>query len=196
MNPSPSPSSSSSSSRPHLPVGWHIPQALLAVWFRQHHLDLPRQTLVLQHICYRFHHSKTTTPTTSTVYSQSLTNFLLKRDGLTRPFYLFFLPDPRHNTAKMIQHGPHSSLHLSLFAYFLPFLLFAARYAGKIPLPYTVFLQAVPFLTILTFLSASAGYLHDYLLRIFVKPVMVATEVFMPATLFVSAVLAFVGRFM
>ena len=45
-------------------------------------------------------------------------------------------------------------------------------------------------------MSAAAAYLHVYLLRIFVKPVMVATEVFVPATLFVSAVWAFVGSFM
>ena len=83
----------------------------------------------------------------------------------------------------------------SLSGYFSILLLFAARNSSKIPrsaLPsYTVFLHAVPLLTILTFLSAGAAYLHVYLLRIFEKPVMVATEVFVPATLFISAVWAF-----
>ena len=82
----------------------------------------------------------------------------------------------------------------SLSAYFSILLLFAARNPSKIPrsaLPYTVFLHAVSLLTILTFLSAGApgaAYLHAYLLRIFEKP---ATEVFVPATLFISAVWAF-----
>ena len=38
--------------------------------------------------------------------------------------------------------------------------------------------------------------LVEVLLRIFVKPVMVATSVFIPATLLISAVWAFVGSFM
>ncbi|KAJ3486007.1 hypothetical protein NLJ89_g11850 [Agrocybe chaxingu] len=63
-------------------------------------------------------------------------------------------------------------------------------------LPYTVLLRTVPMLIILTFLSAGAAYVHVYLLRVFVKPVMIATSVFIPATLFISAVWAFVGSFM
>ena len=63
-------------------------------------------------------------------------------------------------------------------------------------LPYTTLLHTVPLLTILTFLSAAAAYTHIFLLRIFVGPVMVATSVFIPVTLFVSAVWAFVGSFM
>lgn len=53
-----------------------------------------------------------------------------------------------------------------------------------------------PLITLLIFLSAIVSYLHIFLLRIFVKPVMIATSVFIPATLFISAVWAFVGSFM
>ena len=65
-------------------------------------------------------------------------------------------------------------------------------------LPYTVFLHAVPgpLSTILTSLSAGAAYLRVYLLKIFVKPVLVATEVFVMATRFFSVALDFVGSFM
>ena len=143
-------------------------------------------------------------PIPPTAYSQSLTDSLLPRDGLTRPIDVFFLPDPRHTPRRRRKY--HDSIWTSLWlgsvtlcVFFSIILLFAARKPGKIPrsqLPYTVFLHAVPLLTILTFLSAGAAYLHVYLLRIFVKPVMVATEVFVPATLFISAVWAFVGSFM
>ena len=51
-------------------------------------------------------------------------------------------------------------------------------------------------LVILTVLSALVAYVHVWLLKVFVKPVMLATSVFIPATLFVSAVCAFVGSFM
>lgn len=63
-------------------------------------------------------------------------------------------------------------------------------------LPYTVLLRTVPILIILTILSAVTAYVHVYLLRIFVKPVMIATSVFIPATLFISAICAFIGSFM
>lgn len=64
------------------------------------------------------------------------------------------------------------------------------------PLPYTTLLHTVPMLTILIIISAMVSYVHIFLLRIFVKPVMVATSVFIPATLLISAVWAFVGSFM
>ena len=143
-------------------------------------------------------------PIPPTVHSLSLTDSLLPRDGLTRPFDVFSLPDPRHTPRKRrkYQDSIWTSLWLgsvTLCVFFSILLLFVARSPSNIPrsaLPYTVFLHAVPLLTILTFLSAGAAYLHVYLLRVFVKPVMVATEVFVPATLFVSAVWAFVGSFM
>jgi len=45
-------------------------------------------------------------------------------------------------------------------------------------------------------ISAAVAYSHIFLLRIFVKPVMIATSVFIPATLFISAVWSFIGSFM
>ena len=144
-------------------------------------------------------------PIPPTVHSLSLTDSLLPRDGLTRPLDVFSLPDPRHTARKRRKY--HDSIWTSLWlasvtlcVFFSIFLLFVSGSpTSKIPrsaLPYTVFLHSVPLLTILTFLSAGAAYLHVYLLKIFLKPVMVATEVFVPATLFISAVWAFVGSFM
>lgn len=76
--------------------------------------------------------------------------------------------------------------------------MFIARLPDKIrgPLPYLTLLHTVPLLTILTFVSAAVAYVHIFLLRMFVKPVMVITSVFIPVTLFISAVWAFVGSFM
>jgi len=76
--------------------------------------------------------------------------------------------------------------------------MFIARLPNKIrgPLPYLTLLHTVPLLVILTFVSAAVAYAHIFLLRIFVKPVMVVTSVFIPVTLFISAVWAFVGSFM
>jgi len=143
-------------------------------------------------------------PIPKTVHSLSLTDSLLPRDGRTRPFDVFSLPDPRHTPRKRRKY--HDSIWTSVWlgsvtlcVFFCILLLFLTRLPNNVPrraLPYTVFLHAVPLLTIITFMSAGAAYLHVYLLRIFVKPVMVATEVFVPATLFISAVWAFVGSFM
>ena len=72
----------------------------------------------------------------------------------------------------------------------------APRGPGQSKRSYTTLLHTVPLLTILTFVSAAVCYVHVFLLRVFVKPVMIATSVFIPATLLVSAVWAFVGSFM
>lgn len=66
----------------------------------------------------------------------------------------------------------------------------------KMAVPYYVLLRTVPMLIILTCTSALVAYAHVYLLRIFVKPVMIATSVFIPATLLLSAIWAFIGSFM
>ena len=143
-------------------------------------------------------------PIPQTIHSLSLTDSLLPRDGVTRPFDVFSLPDSRHTPWKRRKY--HDSMWIALWlgsvtlcVFFSILLLFTVKTPSGVPrsvLPYTVFLHAVPLLTILTFLSAGVAYLHVYLLRIFVMPVMVVTEVFVPATLFISAVWAFVGSFM
>ena len=137
-------------------------------------------------------------------HSLSLTDSLLPRDGLTRPLDVFSLPDPRHTPRKRRKY--HDATWISLWLgfvtlciFFCILLLFVTKRPVGIPssmLPYTILLRTVPMLIILTFVSAVAAYVHVYLLRIFVKPVMIATSVFIPATLFISAIWAFVGSFM
>lgn len=137
-------------------------------------------------------------------HSLSLTDSLLPRDGITRPLDVFSLPDPRHTPRKRRKY--HDAIWISLWLgfvtlcfFFCILLLFVTKRPDGIPssmLPYTILLRTVPMLIILTFVSAAAAYVHVYLLRIFVKPVMVATSVFIPATLFLSAIWAFVGSFM
>ncbi|KAF8550443.1 hypothetical protein OG21DRAFT_1499790 [Imleria badia] len=133
--------------------------------------------------------------------SLSLTESLLPRDGTSRP--IFSLPDPRHiSRARWKFNDSHWTIlwctGVTICFFFSILLMFIARLPDKIkgPLPYLTLLHTVPLLTILTFVSAAVAYAHIFLLRIFVKPVMVVTSVFIPVTLFISAVWAFVGSFM
>ncbi|KAL0946398.1 hypothetical protein HGRIS_012624 [Hohenbuehelia grisea] len=139
--------------------------------------------------------------------SLSLTESLLPRDGVTRPLDVFSLPDPRHTPRSRRKY--HDSAWTALWCTGLSiclvssFLVLFLTHKPKVPkkyptsaLPYTTLLHTVPMLTILTFVSAAVSYIHIYLLRVFAKPVMIATSVFVPATLFISAIWAFVGSFM
>lgn len=133
----------------------------------------------------------------------SLTESLLPRDGRTRPLDIFSLPDPRYVPRGRRKYNDFVwtalwCAGLSICAFFSILVLFLTHRppGGGGKLPYVTFLHTIPLLTILIVLSAVVAYLHVYLLRIFVKPVMVATSVFIPATLFISAIWAFVGSFM
>ncbi|KAI6040562.1 hypothetical protein EDC04DRAFT_2867547 [Pisolithus marmoratus] len=134
--------------------------------------------------------------------SLSLTQSLLPRDGATRPLDVFSLPDPKRSLPRRKFNDSSWTIvwctGVAICLFFSVLLLFLARKPGKSkgPVPYITLLHTVPLLTILTFLSAAVAYLHIFLLRIFVRPVMVATSVFIPATLFISAIWAFVGSFM
>ncbi|KAK2466630.1 hypothetical protein APHAL10511_000888 [Amanita phalloides] len=144
-------------------------------------------------------------PSNKPPQSLSLTESLLPRDGHTRPLDVFSLPDPRHTSRGRRKF--HDSIWtvlwctgLSLCVFFSILLLFLTHQPPAknppIHLPYTTLLHTVPLLTIITFLSALVAYVHIYLLRIFVRPVMIATSFFVPITLFISAIWAFVGSFM
>lgn len=136
--------------------------------------------------------------------SLSLTQSLLPRDGTSRPVDVFSLPDPRHITRSRRKfNDSHWTIvwctGVSICVFFSVLLLFLVRdpdNPSRVSLPYTTLLHTVPLLTILTFMSALVAYVHVFLLRIFVRPVMVATSVFIPATLLISAIWAFVGSFM
>ncbi|KAG6331585.1 hypothetical protein ID866_7505 [Astraeus odoratus] len=134
--------------------------------------------------------------------SLSLTESLLPRDGTTRPVDVFSLPDPKRASHARRKFNDSTwtivwCTGVAICLFFSILLLFL-RKPGKSrgPLPYTTLLHTIPLLTILTFLSAAVAYAHIFLLRIFVRPVMIATSVFIPATLFISAIWAFVGSFM
>lgn len=142
-------------------------------------------------------------PRTREPVSLSLTESLLPRDGTSRPIDVFSLPDPRHiSRARRKFNDSHWTIlwctGVTICFFFSILLMFIARLPNKIrgPLPYLTLLHTVPLLVILTFVSAAVAYAHIFLLRIFVKPVMVVTSVFIPVTLFISAVWAFVGSFM
>ncbi|CDO73673.1 hypothetical protein BN946_scf185014.g143 [Trametes cinnabarina] len=141
-------------------------------------------------------------PPPRTSLSLSLTESLLPRDGRTRPLDVFSLPDPRHVPRNRRKFNDSSwttvwlaGVSICLLASVLVLFLTDAPPSRR-KTPYFTLLHTVPLLTILTFLSAVVCYVHILLLRVFVKPVMVATSVFIPATLLISAVCAFVGSFM
>lgn len=135
--------------------------------------------------------------------SLSLTESLLPRDGTSRPIDVFSLPDPRHiSRARRKFNDSYWTIlwctGVTICFFFSILLIFIKRRPDKIrgPLPYLTLLHTVPLFTILTFVSAAVAYVHIFLLRIFVKPVMVVTSVFIPVTLFISSIWAFVGSFM
>ncbi|KAK0462318.1 uncharacterized protein EV420DRAFT_1734523 [Desarmillaria tabescens] len=84
----------------------------------------------------------------------------------------------------------------SLFSIIMLFTTPTSDRKPGVTLPYTILLHTVPLITILTFVSAFVAYTHVLLSRIFVRPVMIITFVFIPAALFISAIWAFVGSFM
>lgn len=137
-------------------------------------------------------------------HSLSLTESLLPRDGRSRPLDVFSLPDPRHAPRGRRRHNDSiwTSTWLAGFTICVLsaiILLFAVTLPAGVPtnaIPYVTLLHTVPLLSILTFVSAAVAYVHIFLLQIFVKPVMVVTSVFIPITLFISALWAFIGSFM
>ncbi|EPQ57841.1 hypothetical protein GLOTRDRAFT_136691 [Gloeophyllum trabeum ATCC 11539] len=143
-------------------------------------------------------------PPPRTAINLSLTESLLPRDGSTRATDAFSLPDPRHlhRGRRKYNDSIWTALWLGsvgVCAFFSILLLFLTRRpkdTHNISLPYPTLLHTVPLLTIITFLSALVSYAHIFLLRIFVAPVVFATSVFIPATLFISALWAFIGSFM
>lgn len=135
--------------------------------------------------------------------SLGLTQSLLPRDGTTRPVDVFSLPDPTRPSRARRKFNDSTwtivwSTGVTICLFFSVLLLFLSGGSGKSrgPIPYTTLLHTIPLLTILTFFSAAVAYVHIFLLKVFIKPVMVATSVFIPATLFISAIWAFVGSFM
>lgn len=141
-------------------------------------------------------------PPPRTAVSLSLTESLLPRDGHTRPVDVFSLPDPRYVPRNRRKFNDSvwttvwcTGVSICLVSSIL-ILFFTRASPSSSRRSYTTLLHTVPLLTILTFVSAVVCYIHVFLLRIFVKPVMVATSVFIPATLLLSAVWAFVGSFM
>lgn len=137
--------------------------------------------------------------------SNPLTESLLPRDGISRPIDVFSLPDPR-----MRQQGRvvikdkfwtvvwQGSMAACMFGAFI--ILFTTSTSnGKTHgavLPYTTLLHTIPLVTILILSSAIVCYSHLLLLKVFVKPVVFFTSVFIPLTLFISAIWAFIGSFM
>ncbi|KAH8106921.1 plasma-membrane choline transporter-domain-containing protein [Cristinia sonorae] len=133
----------------------------------------------------------------------SMTESLLPRDGRTRPVDVFSLPDPRYVSRGRRKYNDSAwtatwlaGLCICLVSCLLVLIFTSKPRKSPITLPYTTLLHTVPLLTILIALSALVSYTHIYLLRIFVKPVMVVTSVFIPITLLISALWAFIGSFM
>ncbi|KIL67089.1 hypothetical protein M378DRAFT_74370 [Amanita muscaria Koide BX008] len=152
----------------------------------------------------RAQHPRPASPATKQPQSLSLTESLLPRDGRTRPLDVFSLPDPRHTPRRRRKYNDSiwtvlwcTSVSICLFFSILVlFVVHKPEGTKNIILPYTTLLHTVPLLTITTFSSAIVTYVHIFLLRIFVRPVIIVTSFFVPVTLLISAIWAFVGSFM
>ncbi|KIY46304.1 hypothetical protein FISHEDRAFT_75739 [Fistulina hepatica ATCC 64428] len=136
--------------------------------------------------------------------AHSLTESLL--DG-ARPTDVFSLPDPRLARRHRYRDSAWIAAHLTCVLVCIVasiVLLFTVHpptssrtdSEGHNVIPYITLLHTIPLLIILTLVSALFSYTHIFLLRLFIRPIMLITEILIPATLFGSAVWAFVGSFM
>lgn len=138
--------------------------------------------------------------------SNPLTDSLLPRDGISRPMDVFSLPDPRiHSRGRVVCKDASwtmvwlGSVAACIVGSFIILFTTSSNPKGSHPgavLPYTTLLHSIPLITILILLSAVVSYAHIMLLRVFVKPVIIATSIFIPTALFISALWAFIGSFM
>ncbi|KAI0345387.1 hypothetical protein BDW22DRAFT_1354313 [Trametopsis cervina] len=125
-----------------------------------------------------------------------LTESLIPRDR-----HVFSLPDPRYPVRRKFNDATWTAVWLSAVSvcvFFSILVLFLTHKPSNQPsraLPYTTLLRTIPIITVLVVLSAMVSYAHLLFLRVFLKPVIVGTAVFVPATLFLSALCAFVGSF-
>jgi Plasma-membrane choline transporter len=63
------------------------------------------------------------------------------------------------------------------------------------PTPFSTLIQTIPLLTIFTVLCTCLSYTHTLLLRYFTRPMLIATTLFIPISLILSALSAFSGSF-
>ncbi|KAF4614561.1 hypothetical protein D9613_002534 [Agrocybe pediades] len=146
--------------------------------------------------------------------SMSLTDSLLPRDGHSRALDMFSLPDPLHlqsnssstsrrRQRRRLKHNDplpltiYLSLLLVLLLALFLLLVLTHRPANFPPalLPYAIVLRTIPVLVGTALTTAALSYVHVWLLSVFVRPVMIATEVGVPLGLFGCAIWAFVGSF-
>lgn len=149
-------------------------------------------------------HARPSRPVPRVVQPNQLTESLLPRDGVTRPVDVFTLPDPRAfsrgrailKDSRWIAAWLGSVTACVVGSFIILFTTSVSKETHGVTLPYTTLLHTIPLVSILTVISAAVSFAHILLLRIFVKPVLLATSVFIPITLFISAIWAFVGSFM
>lgn len=128
----------------------------------------------------------------------NLRQSLLPRDGISRS--VFSLPDPRRVPLRKYNDPAWTVLYgLCLFSVLVGsiviFFVVKPDRSHDGPFPYSTLTHTVPLLTVLTLSSAVASYAHVFLLRLAVRPVLLATAIFIPCALFLAAVWAFAGSF-
>ncbi|KZV81318.1 hypothetical protein EXIGLDRAFT_731424 [Exidia glandulosa HHB12029] len=128
----------------------------------------------------------------------NLRESLLPRDGISRS--VFSLPDPRRVPLRKYNDPAWTVLYCTslsavLVGSIVVFFVTRPNPSHDGPFPYATLKHTVPLLTILTLSSALASYAHVFLLRLAVRPVLLATAIFIPCALFFAAVWAFAGSF-
>ncbi|TRM59229.1 hypothetical protein BD626DRAFT_508658 [Schizophyllum amplum] len=119
----------------------------------------------------------------------------------------FHLPDPRHLPPgrRRYNDAPWLAAYLSALSACLlgAFLLLILAHITRPPpgstpaskFPYSTLLRTVPLVCVSALAAAALTYAHVLALRYAVRPVLAATEVFVPGALAVCAIWAFAGSF-
>ncbi|KAI4517439.1 hypothetical protein K525DRAFT_228605 [Schizophyllum commune Loenen D] len=133
--------------------------------------------------------------------SLSLTASLLPRPAPGT----FHLPDPRHLPRGRRKYNDAPWLSAYLFAVSAcvlgAFLLLILAHTTRPPngstskLPYATLLRTVPLVCVSAVVAAVLTYVHVLALRYAVRPVLAATEAFVPAALTICSIWAFAGSF-
>ncbi|KAF8495388.1 plasma-membrane choline transporter-domain-containing protein [Gautieria morchelliformis] len=125
----------------------------------------------------------------------ALTETLLPRDGISRS--VFFLPDPGRTSRHRYNDATWTVLWCTalLISFLASLLSLFLTQSPSFPTPFSTLTQTIPLLTIFTVLCTCLSYTHTLLLRYFTRPMLIATTLFIPIALILSALSAFSGSF-
>ncbi|KAG8839821.1 hypothetical protein FRC18_003833 [Serendipita sp. 400] len=128
----------------------------------------------------------------------ALTQSLLPRSA--NPAFVFSLPHPGRIPRRKYNDAGWAMLWYSCLAVcgvgFVFTLFSSSPSSGRAtPYIYSTLTHTIPLITLFTFIAALCSYLHIALLRVSVKPVLMATSVAVPGVMIIAAAWAFAASF-